>query len=423
MVASSWTLAINPEDNSLDTQYPAGDKPDRPIEDFPDPVKDLVATATGTSSIELTWTPVIGVTTYNIQGSEDNISWTESLAVSGPPYTAVNLQPSTQYWARIYTENENGLGPASNTATATTDTPETPEPGDKIMFDDFNRYNIGQPMEGVIPPIAEPGVKWMWNSGTPVTVGSGGRDGGNCLHFNYKDSRDPNDNTGTSTHSYCEQHLKLCSSRATAHQEIWVEFWLMTTDVPRTQSKNDKFMAIQNVHYSDGGAPAYGRQAGFFNTWGENVKHCTVTFANYDQNGDKYDGAWTHPYDSGGSPPYGPGHSGSYENWYTNWNHSAQFNAGGSQQMAITAGQAGTWVRYRTHYKCNDPGVANGIMRHWRNDFLLAEGIQIERYFMDGYNKSDGLYLMGYVNAGFTRDTVWKVDQVSVWATDPGWTF
>ena len=430
MVASSWTLAINPEDYSLDSQYPAGDKPGTPIEDFPDPVKDLVATATGTSSIELTWTPVPGVDTYNIQGSEDNINWTELLAVSGPPYTAINLQSSTQYWARIFTENENGLGPASNTATATTDTPEPGDPGEAIFYDNFERYAIGQELFYVEPPVATLGGRWERVTGDMgnIKVGSGGRNGGKCLHINFD----------AGSESYIEQHVRMCGSKSQALQEVWLEFYLMTDGTAYHHPDNDKFMSFHNDFYATGGRPAYGRQSTVFNLQGSGNYQQWGSFScsHYLEDSTKTRSSphTEEPMSSGlgGVPPFGHGYPGNYtpangykegEGWSYNFRKAGLVNAGGSSQMAITAGQAGQWIRYRIYAKQNDLGQTNGVMKWWRENTLIQHIENLWRQWDDNYNKSDGFYLGGWRNGGFQSPATWKYDEVSVYNTDPNWTF
>lgn len=418
MINSNFILSVN-SDGSQHSQYEDGDKPGSLAAPIISAIGDQ-----SQSTLTVGWSYLaIGQTGFEIQRWINGVSsaWTTVTTSPGPDdrtWTDTTLSEGQYVGYRVKALPDSAWsGEAWGWTTAA-----SPAPSGVLLYDDFEQYTVGQSVVNEIPAVANAaGIKWNWNSGSPVLVGTGGRNGGNCLHFNFVAAADNTDNTSDTGKNYCEQQLRLCDSATNAHTEIWVEFWLMTTDEPRVQFYNDKFCAMHNVNYCTGGRSAYGRQAGVANTWGSgNNRYGTITFSNYTEAGDIYD-SWSHPYAGGGTPPYGNGHLGPYDSWWANVEHSANINPQGADQMAITPEQAGTWVRYRINYKVNTDGLANGHFYWWRNDVLLAEYEQVERNFTDYYEKTDGLYLLGAFNAGFENATTWKIDDVAVWSSDPGW--
>ena len=86
---------------------------------------NLVATATGSSTISLSWTDnANNETGFAIERSTDNVNWTvisdDEIGPNGNSYSAVSLNASTLYYFRVKAENEMGWSPYSNTASATT---------------------------------------------------------------------------------------------------------------------------------------------------------------------------------------------------------------------------------------------------------------------------------------------------------------
>ena len=308
----------------------------------------------------------------------------------------------------------------SNVATATTEAapvPEPGEPGDAVFYDDFNGYPVGKVLSGVTPPVSKIGGKWAYVTGDRgnIKIGSGGRNGGNCLHVNYGAGSD---------YSYIEQHVQLCGDKSRALQECWVEFYMMTDNTRAHHADNEKFMAFHNDFFATGGRAAYGRQSTVLNCQGMDLYSHFGSFSasHYTQSGEKVRSS-SHTEETGGVPPFGYGYSGNSSDWTSNWRKSCRVNPSGSVQRAVTKDQAGQWIRYRIYIKQNDIGRTNGEFKWWREDRLIQHTNNIARQWDDGYNKNDGLYLGGWRNGGFVSNATWKYDEFAVYNTDPGWTF
>ncbi len=98
--------------------------------------QNLVATASGTTSIDLTWDAPASdggsaITSYRVQVSTDGSSYVDaSPAHSGTTrtYSATGLTAGTQYYYQVYATNSVGEGSASTSASATTRTaPSVPQ--------------------------------------------------------------------------------------------------------------------------------------------------------------------------------------------------------------------------------------------------------------------------------------------------------
>ena len=406
MVASSWTLAVNPVDGSLDTQYPAGDKPDRPVDILPEPVKDLVATATGTSTIRLTWTPVIGATAYFLEASSDNINWTSSITVSGPPYDVLNLQSSTQYWMRAYSENANGRSAASNTATATTDAAAPVDPGDPIFYDDFERYSVGTRLASVVPPIAVSGAMWTYSRGDdPPYIVSGGHGGSSrCLGFDIRAHYDGSDN-----YSFSEQRFKLTNAgTASTIDEIWIEFYLYWPSnydtLTNAQLDNQKTVLFWNE--------ANGYWKGF--GWGSEHWWGSSTRCIQLQNPRTSSANYGHGPDDWASPPYSASN-------YDGANHfNPTKNNSQSKSFWDKAQDNGNWRRYRWHARGDPGGGSSGLMEGWKDDVKISYMNNIV-WGRGGTPGWDVGYLLGWWNLSVVQNVIIKMDKVAFYTSDPGW--
>ena len=227
-----------------------------------------------------------------------------------------------------------------------------------------------------------------------------------------------------SDYSYIEQHIQLCGSKSQALQTVWLEFYLMTDSTPADHPDNDKFLAFHNNFYSSGGRAAYGRQSTVLNLQGKDTRNLWGSFSasHYTQGGDKIRSS-SHTEQTGGVPPFGYGCDGASSDWIANWRKSCQVNPSGASQQAITSGQAGQWIRYRVYIKQNNIGQSDGEFKWWRENKLIQHTNNIYRQWDDGYAKNDGCYLMGWRNGGFKQDALWKIDEVAIYSTDPGWAF
>jgi hypothetical protein len=85
-------------------------------------------TATGANTIELNWSAVSGADNYYIYRSLDDSTYTLIYVISSiyNTYTDTGLDPETTYYYKIGAENEEGVGPLSASANATTETSDAP---------------------------------------------------------------------------------------------------------------------------------------------------------------------------------------------------------------------------------------------------------------------------------------------------------
>ena len=63
--------------------------------------KDIVLTARTTESLTLNWTPAGSETSWVLQYSTDNSSWSSDVPVSSKPFELTGLNPSTKYYIRV----------------------------------------------------------------------------------------------------------------------------------------------------------------------------------------------------------------------------------------------------------------------------------------------------------------------------------
>ena len=90
------------------------DEPDTPDSTAP---KNLVATATGQTTISLTWTAVPNATSYNVYSNENVVA----SGLTATSYIVENLTARTQYCYNVTAVNEAGESAASESACATTE--------------------------------------------------------------------------------------------------------------------------------------------------------------------------------------------------------------------------------------------------------------------------------------------------------------
>lgn len=119
------TTTIPPEDRTYRaTATPntyTGARIKATLPDTPDPVTDLEAVATGSTTIQLSWTAVEGADTYNVQRAPNNGLWASIGDTAGTVYDDAELTESSTYQYRIFTSNEGVWGAVSNIASATTE--------------------------------------------------------------------------------------------------------------------------------------------------------------------------------------------------------------------------------------------------------------------------------------------------------------
>ena len=63
--------------------------------------KDIVLTDKTTTSLTLNWTPAGSETSWVLQYSTDNVTWSDNIAVSAKPFELTGLNPNTKYYVRV----------------------------------------------------------------------------------------------------------------------------------------------------------------------------------------------------------------------------------------------------------------------------------------------------------------------------------
>lgn len=87
--------------------------------------------------------------------------------------------------------------------------------------------------------------------------------------------------------------------------------------------------------------------------------------------------------------------------------------------------RVGAWNRFRFYHKASISRTANdGKMRLWVNDTLLSS-TDVGRFYNTFDSPADPTlrrgYFLGWANSGFTEETVFFLDGVKFYDTDPGW--
>jgi hypothetical protein len=280
------------------------------------------------------------------------------VSVTSSPYNAINLQSSTQYWARIYTENENGRGPASNTATATTDTAETPEPGEAIFYEDFARYSSGTRLNNVNWPVGN--ARWTSSAKDAPNVVEVQN---NQLVFEYRQA------------PWCEQQFHF----DTPLSDLTIEFRMLTPQTLQTGGdldvSNSKMLQI------------WGGNRGDYNLSMNKVG--ASLWENYETNT-----VMKHWGQTGGM---GPGPSTPSYNF-------------------IHAGNLNTWITVKYQIKAPTPS-SNGTIKLFRDGTLCCSGSADNwdtggdpNYYSEGY-------FMGWANGNYSNiRTVFKIDWIRVYS-------
>ena len=117
----------------------------------------LQATALGTSSIALTWTPAAGATGYII--SRDGVALTSGATTTSASYTDTGLAAGTTYTYSVQSSNATGTSMASAAASATTTVPATAP---------------GTPGSLSISSVSATSLTLTWSASAPGSNGIGG---------------------------------------------------------------------------------------------------------------------------------------------------------------------------------------------------------------------------------------------------------
>ncbi len=134
----------------------------------PDDVTDLAAVADGSDTINLSWSPVLGASSYSIWRHTNNTdaigSWTQLTAnESSTSYASTGLSESTTYYYRIKANNSAGGSAGYDEATASTETA-----GSAYVI----RGNTSNSTKSTIDGVAQNGIcaSGLCTSGSPYTI-------------------------------------------------------------------------------------------------------------------------------------------------------------------------------------------------------------------------------------------------------------
>ena len=376
----------------------------------PGPITDLTAEASGSNAVILSWTAVAGATNYNIQGAPNGTTWSDIGNTRRTTYMISGLPAGAPYWARVFSENIDGeWGEVSNVATATTeDAPVTEpgDPGDPILYDDFEGYSLGKKLNDVTPPISVSGAKWTNARGdNPPYIVSGGYGGSSkCLGFDMRANND-----GSDDYAFSEQRFKLTNAgtRSTI-DEIWIEFYLYwpSNYDTRTEAQlnNNKTVLLWNEANGYWKGFGYGSE----HWWGSSTRCIQLN------NPRTASSNYGHGPDDWSSPPYSASN-------YDGANHfNPTKNNSQSKSFWDKVTDNGKWRRYRWHAK-GDPGSGyTGLMQCWKDDVKIAEmtGIKWGRGSTPGWDVG---YLLGWWNLSVKQNVIIKMDRVAFYTSNPGW--
>ncbi len=122
------TATFTPTPTATFTPTPTDTPTPTPLPTPPAPA-GLTASASGTTSIRLSWDSKSGIARYEVErGPSRNGSWPESTSVRGTRHTARDLTPGTRYWFRVSAYGD-GTTYAAEWSNPSFDSARTPLPG------------------------------------------------------------------------------------------------------------------------------------------------------------------------------------------------------------------------------------------------------------------------------------------------------
>ncbi len=88
----------------------------------------------------------------------------------------------------------------------------------------------------------------------------------------------------------------------------------------------------------------------------------------------------------------------------------------------ITLSDRGSYVRNRYYVKLGTPGLEDGHLKIWKNDTQVYDNDAMHFNGTTEANNWIGVFqIMGWNNCEFPEQITWYVDEVMLYATDPGW--
>lgn len=123
-----------------------------------------------------------------------------------------------------------------------------------------------------------------------------------------------------------------------------------------------------------------------------------------------------------------------YPGFQVNWSLTAngqggsnialhRYRSGGEQRILnpeigrnfLTSGDRGKWINIIARVKApSSATAADGIMQMWKNGDLVTNEASLDNYGGENENYMDELYLLGWSNSGFTEDTIFYLDNLSI---------
>ncbi|MFY3773156.1 heparin lyase I family protein [Marinobacter salsuginis] len=123
-----------------------------------------------------------------------------------------------------------------------------------------------------------------------------------------------------------------------------------------------------------------------------------------------------------------------YPGFQVNWSLTAngqggsnialhRYRNGGEQRILdpeigrnfLTSSDRGKWINIIARVKAPSSATASdGIMQMWKNGDLVTNETSLDNYGGTNENYMDELYLLGWSNSGFTEETIFYLDNLSI---------
>jgi uncharacterized protein YjdB len=223
------------------------------------------------------------------------------------------------------------------------------------------------------------GGTWVGGGSGNVFVGTGGNGSSYALNLIHRGKPSGGQSTA-------EQRFRLTGPVS----EFWMEydFYLPSNFYHRlnpTNTDNNKFLAIWEETYS---SPTPSAEV-YMNFWPVDAAHPGKT-------GDSY---MTVKGNLRGSPVNRP--FTHIDNMFTN-------------------AERGRWNQFRLHMKlASGPSTDDGVVEIWWNGVLRAVERRLALPSAPSYFKNG--YLLGWATSGYDQDTHFKIDNIRIYTTNPGW--
>ena len=259
--------------------------------------------------------------------------------------------------------------------------PEVPDASDaptgRVIFEDgFESGDLNGAVGG------------SWYGGTRRTVtDEAARTGSHALRFEYVGDEDPG------ADAFSEIRATFSGSDA---PEIWLEWYL--------------FVPENYAHRDDPGGP-------------DNNKFVIVGYDDKLHGRWQEPGGWTTRMEINPDPAEGALSRGRIVYGNEDTGVSANFDLEDSRPSGVIHEEdLGRWVRYGYHVRLADSIAArNGEVSLYKDGVLFAHNRNVPLAGFESATPINCFELMGWANSGFTETTVFYIDDVRVYDTDPTW--